>query len=135
MKIFSQLVLTAILATGCAHAQKVERSSSIGYPTVAAALADLKSNPNASVREQEGWTIIRVQEGEKQSAIWSFSPIGYPAYPAAVKRTIYEQDGVVMMKTNALCQASKVECDKLMEQFNELEQRIRDRMQNPRSGT
>ena len=103
-----------------------ERTSSIGYSTVAAALEELSSDPRANVREQDGWTIIEVREAEKRSAVWSFTPSDHPAHPCAVKRTVYEENGAVMLRTNALCQGTKKECDRLMEQFRELEQRIRE---------
>lgn len=105
------------------------KSNPIGYSTVSGALTALTLNPEAVVKVQEGWTIVEVRKSKEQS-LWSFTPPGHPAHPAVVKRTVYEKDGSVMMQTNALCEASKRECDKLMRGFAELEQQIRDRMKS-----
>lgn len=134
MKIQCLLPILFVLMAGSVKAADSLRANSIGYASVAEALADLESNPAAEIKEQDGWTIVSVQTGDERS-IWSFTPPEHAAHPAAVKRTIYEQDGAVRMRTNALCQASKTECDKLMEQFAELEQKIREHMQGARGGT
>lgn len=133
MRVQHLLPLILALAAGSVIATDGPRTSSIGYASVAEAFEDLKSNPLAEVREQDGWTVVSMQDGEERS-IWSFTPPGHPAHPAAVKRPIYEQDGAVRMRTNALCQASKLECDRLMEEFAELERKIREHMQSAASG-
>lgn len=102
-------------------------ANSIGYPTVAAALADLKGKPEADVRDNNGWTIIGIDTPGEHS-LWSFTPAGHPAHPAVVKRTVYEENGSVMMKTNALCQAQKSACDQLMAEFAELQRKIQGHM-------
>ena len=123
-----------VLALSTAHASEAPESEGIGYPTVAAALEGLKSRPDVTVRDNAGWTIIGVETPQERS-IWSFTPPGHPAHPAAVKRTIYEESGAVMMKTSALCQAEKAACDELMAQFAELQRQIQQRMQAGGSGT
>jgi hypothetical protein len=135
MKSFALSIVLTLAVSSTPIAAASDRQSSIGYASVDAARAALKNDPNAEVREQDGWTIIQTREGEKSMSIWSFSPPSHPAYPAVVKRTIYEEDGSVMMKTNALCQASKSECDKLMAQFAEMERQMRERMQSGDNGT
>jgi hypothetical protein len=122
------LFLTAFLP-GLPTANDGGKSNPIGYSTVSEALTALTLNPEAVVRVQDGWTIVEVRE-EKQQSLWSFTPPDHPAHPAALKRTIYEKDGSVMMQTNALCQASKRECDKLMQEFAELERQIRERIKS-----
>jgi hypothetical protein len=118
----------------CCHAVGAEeRNSSIGYPSVAAAFQALSSDPRAVIRIESGWTIVRVDEGEAGHALWSFTPEDHPAYPAVVKRTIFERDGAVMMDTKALCQSTKVACDKLMAEFRELDAQVREHMR--RGGT
>ncbi|MFP7723830.1 hypothetical protein [Lysobacter sp. A3-1-A15] len=123
-----------ILAFGTAHASEAPEADGIGYPTVAAALEDLKRRPDVSVRDNAGWTIVGIDTPQERS-IWSFTPAGHPAHPAAVKRTIYEESGMVMMKTNALCQAEKAACDDLMAQFADLERELQQRMQGGGGGT
>jgi hypothetical protein len=91
--------------------------SSIGYPTVAAALADLKSRRDVTISTEKGWTIAN---DSASRALWSFSPADYPAYPAAVKRQVIEKDGLVTVEMNILCQAGKAACDDLVRSFNAL---------------
>ena len=135
MKSFALTVILTLTFSGPLIAADNERQSSIGYPSVDAALTALKNDPNAVVREQGGWTIIQTKESDKSMSIWSFSPPSHPAHPAAVKRTVYEKDGAVMMRTNALCQASKAECDKLMAEFADMERQMQERMRSGNNGT
>lgn len=100
----------------------------IGYNSVQEALDALKAKPGVRIRQQQGWTIISDKESEKVSALWSFSPEGYPAYPAAVKRITYEKDGEVYIEMKVLCQAPKEPCDALVRDFQALNDRIKAEM-------
>jgi hypothetical protein len=103
------------------------RSSGIGYPSVAAALADLHSKPEVIFREEGGWVIA---EDRSHYTLWSFATEGDPAYPSAVKRTaVQEAGGNVTMNMNILCEATQSACDKLAEDFNALNERARDSLQ------
>jgi hypothetical protein len=127
------LIVAGLLANG-ALAQPTEGSSasaqnqpsSIGYPTVAAALEALRSQSGSTVSLQGGWTIISVTS---EQTLWSFTPANHPAHPAAVKRKIVERDGAVGVHMTALCQAEKAACDKLIEEFQQLNNRIREQAQ------
>jgi hypothetical protein len=94
-------------------------SQSIGYPTVQAALEALRKDPDAKISEQAGWTIVQQTAG-KNFVLWSFTPSSYPAYPAAIKRVIIEKEGGMHLEMQALCQASKEACDRLIEEFKAL---------------
>lgn len=101
--------------------------STIGYETVAEALAALKAKPGAEVSETpDGWTVIR--DG---SALWSFTPDGHAAHPSAVKREPVTSDGKTVLNMTVLCQAEKIPCDDLVREFTrmneELTQRVRDK--------
>jgi hypothetical protein len=99
-------------------------SSGIGYPSVAAALRDLHSKPDVIFREEGGWIIA---EDRSHYTLWSFATESDPAYPSAVKRTaVQEAGGSVTMNMNILCEAKQDACDKLMANFNELNERARD---------
>jgi hypothetical protein len=138
----NQLVLFAfwLLATGTACAQALsplEESPSavdkLGYPTVAAALEGLKARPGVSVTttKPDGW-IIATEPTTK--ALWSFTPEGHYAYPAVVRREVKQREGgEVYVEMIALCQAAKEPCDRLIREFQELNDRIRANMQ--RGGT
>ena len=132
------LVVLALAASGsAAFAQSVpapvEESASgaekRGYKTVATALEGLKSTPGVSVTvtQPDGWTIA-VEPTTK--AIWSFTPANHYAYPAVVRREIKERDGGVYVEMVALCQAEKVPCDKLIREFQLLNQRMSESIRN-----
>jgi hypothetical protein len=101
-----------------------KRSSGIGYPSVAAALADLHSKPEVIFREEAGWIIA---EDRSHYTLWSFATEGDPAYPSAVKRTaVQEAGGNVTMNMNILCESTQDACDKMVANFNELNERARE---------
>lgn len=122
-----------VLTSGVAHSSEVKYSndpsdgSGIGYESVSEALSALKQKESGNVRIQQGWTIINEKN---KSSVWSFTPEGHPAHPAAVKRTTFEEDGAVYIKMAILCQSTKLECDKLVEQFQELNERVKQEMQH-----
>jgi hypothetical protein len=104
------------------------KSSGIGYPTVTAALADLHSKPEVIFREEGGWIIA---EDRSHYTLWSFATEGDPAYPSAVKRTaVQESGGSVTVNMNILCESTQDACDKLVANFNELNERARDSLKN-----
>lgn len=108
-----------VLATN-ALGQQAEPERGIGYPSVAAALEALKARGDVQISDHGGWTVVN---DPKEGALWSFTPPGHPAHPAAVKRKVVERDGQAWIDMRALCQADKTTCDKLMEEFNALNQR------------
>lgn len=98
-----------------------QTDAGIGYQSVAAALDALKSRSDVTIFERDGWTII---EDDAAGTLWSFTPASHPAHPAAVKRTVVQEDGQVFIDTKGLCQAEKTECDRLMVQVHELNELI-----------
>lgn len=82
-----RLIALLVLALGNAHATDAPEAEGIGFPTVAAALEALRGRPDVSIRDNAGWIIVGVDTPEERS-IWSFTPSGHPAHPAAVKRTV-----------------------------------------------
>ncbi len=99
------------------------RVSSIGYPSVAAALADLHSRTDVKFSESNGWTIA---EDKSHFTLWSFAPAGDPAYPSAVKRTAVKGDKGVSMNMNVLCESTQEACDRLVADFEALNRRLQD---------
>jgi|SRR5271154_3243898 len=99
------------------------RASSIGYPSVAAALADLHSRIDVKFSESNGWTIA---EDKSHFTLWSFAPAGDPAYPSAVKRTAVKGDKGVSMNMNVLCESTQEACDRLVADFEALNRRLQD---------
>lgn len=108
------------------------QSQGVGFNSVAAALAALRAKPSASVSVQGGWTII--QDSQTQS-LWSFTPEGHPAHPAVVKRATVSKDGAIYIQMTALCEATKSACDKLMQEFAELNKSIAASMKKQSAST
>lgn len=88
--------------------------SQVGYDTVAAAMADLRSNRNVVFTTENGWLIAT---SEADYTIWSFSPKGYAAYPAVVKRQVISRAVGSKIEMSVLCEASKRACDDLVRTF------------------
>lgn len=94
-----------------------DRTSTIGYPSVEAALAALHSKAGVKFTTQNGWTVA---EDASTNTFWSFPPPGNPAYPSAVKRQLIDQDGGVSLQMTVHCDATKSACDDLVRSFQEL---------------
>src|SRR5262245_19370595 len=107
------------------QASGTSKKSSIDYPSVAAALGALKARTDVKISIEGGWTIVNDQA---TSTLWSFTPQNHPAYPAAVKRTVVERDGAVYIEMSGLCEATKSACDKLMAEFQALNDKMREAM-------
>lgn len=102
-------------------------ASSIGYPSVAAALADLHSRAEVKFSIQNGWTIA---EDRSHFSFWSFPPEGDPAYPSAVKRIMVQTGAGINLEMRVLCQSTQAACDKLVADFNALNDRMRNSFKN-----
>lgn len=101
--------------------------SSLGYQTVAEALESLKVKPgvNVTVTQPDGWIIVN--DAAPSNAIWSFTPTTHYAYPAVVRRAIKRQpNGNVGVEMVALCQAEKQACDRLIREFQQLNEQMRE---------
>lgn len=67
--------------------------------------------------------IIEDVEGSNR-VLWSFTPETHPAHPTAIKRKIVEKEGTIYIQMTALCEAKKAACDKLIGQFENLNEKI-----------
>jgi len=106
-----------------------EDHSTIGYPSVKAALAALHAKPTVEFRVQDGWIIASEKEATTFD-IWSFPPEGHAAYPAAVKRTLSQKDNATWIEMSVHCEASKVACDNLVKEFQQLNDRFRESLRS-----
>lgn len=100
--------------------------STIGYPSVAEALSTLQAREDVFISVEDGWTIITESGG---LTIWSFSPPDQPAYPAVARRVFYQEEGAWFIKMDVRCEASKVACDQLQQDFEALNQSMREAME------
>lgn len=124
------MLLAAILVAGSFARAIAQDSGSlaevsespIGYPSVAAALADLQTRSDVQTSVQGGWTII-VQP--RPRTLWSFPYAKHPAHPAAVRREVVTgPGGKVYVKMQVLCEASKSACDDLVRSFQAMNKEI-----------
>jgi hypothetical protein len=104
--------------------------SGSGYKTVADALAGLKQRPGAvvEVTKPDGWTVVTLPE--PQYELWSFTPPGHYAHPAAVRRAVKQNSRGTYVEMTALCEADKASCDRLMREFQALNQKMREDVQH-----
>ena len=100
-----------------------QQSESSTAPTVAATLEALRSRASVQISIKEGWTIVSEPETQTQ---WIFTPPGHPAHPAAIKRTFFKHDGGVHIGMSAMCQAEKAACDRLISEFQVLNEKLRE---------
>jgi hypothetical protein len=103
--------------------------SPIGYPSVQAALEALRARSDVKVTEQDEWIIIN---DPVSTTLWSFTPMNHPAHPAVIKRSVVENNGGTYLDMKGLCQAEKAACDKLMEEFKEMNEKMRAYMEASR---
>ncbi|HEY9041276.1 MAG TPA: hypothetical protein VIN66_03765 [Rheinheimera sp.] len=123
-----KIIPLAFLSISIAFSAFASESSSIGYKTVELALNALKNKEGTNLSVQDGWTIIEDKE-ESNLVLWSFTPDSHPAHPAAIKRKVVEKNQKIYIQMSALCQAKQEDCDKLMQEFEQLNQNI---MKGPR---
>lgn len=113
----TRALLALLVGSTCAvHAQPATElpeadASTIGYPTVQAALEALQNKTGVTFRTQDGW---RIAQDDEELAVYMFTPRDHPAYPTVIKRSVFNRDGSSYIGTNALCEASKTVCDALM---------------------
>ena len=98
---------------------------SVGYPTVAAALSDLKARKDVTISESDGWTVV---SDAADGIVWSFAPQSHPAYPAVVKREIVQTGKSVSIGMSVLCEAAKGPCEELEQSFTRTNEQIRQRL-------
>ncbi len=101
-------------------------TSTIGYASVADALATVQARDDVKVEVQQGWTIVTEVDG---FTTWSFTPLGHPAYPAVAKRVLYQENGIWYVKMDVKCEAEKTACDQFVHDFEILNEQMRKFME------
>jgi UDP-N-acetylglucosamine enolpyruvyl transferase len=117
----SCLPLAALMAFPLATA------GNIGYASPDAALAALRDMPDTTIREENDWLVAH---DKANATLWSITTDKHPAHPTAVKRTLTQHDGAVVIKTNVMCGAQKDVCDKVVQQFEQINDGLRQAMQD-----
>ena len=63
------------------------------------------------------------------SAQWSFTPPGHYAHPAVVQRLLKKRpNGDMYIEMSVFCESAKAACDRLNEEFTELNRQMREQM-------
>jgi hypothetical protein len=75
------------------------------------------------ISTESGWTVI---EDQSTLSVWSFTPSGHPAFPAAVHRQVIQEGNNLFVKMNVLCEAPKAACDTMVAEFQKLNGQVRD---------
>jgi hypothetical protein len=119
------LLPALLLITAPAYA---DDGPSIGFATVADALASLSEDPAVELGEEAGWTVADTMEGDKL-VLWTFTSAEHEAHPSAVKRIMHQQEGSWHLEMQVLCEAETNVCDALVAEFQELNSDMQRRVQ------
>lgn len=125
-------VMLGLLLASCRQSDAPSKDEAsfgqIGYPTAAAALEGLRARRDVKFTTQQGWTVVTENGG---LTIWTFAPPGHPAHPAVAKRYLTQNDDDSWdMTTLILCGATKTACDKLRDEYAELDVRMRQELED-----
>ena len=119
------ICVAAISGLAPAHAQiktNAGAESAIQYVSPAAALADLRAKNGVIFSKNADWLIAKDTDG----ANWSFTPANHPAHPSIGRRRIVEDNGRFYVQTSLMCHAAKPACDKLHQDYVELDRRMNE---------
>lgn len=120
------MMMVAFVGCGSPSPSAQNTGTAIEYATPQAALSALRANPRVEIRENQGWVTAT---DNASSTVWMFPPSTHPAAPAAVKRTLVEQDGKIVVFMSMLCRGPRADCDRLVAEMQQLTERMRDAMQ------
>jgi hypothetical protein len=121
------ILIYASLALAQESAGEYELSPTpIGYASVQLAFDALSADPDASKSEYEGWTLFK-QKADGMYILWSFTHPDHPVHPSAVRREIVKKDDEVFISMAVLCHSSRFDCDQLIEQFQQINARIKQK--------
>jgi len=125
----SRLLPALILSVMWWTAASTASAQSIGYPSVAAAYADLVGRPGASVYAAGEFVVVTESSG---LVVWTFTQPPHPAHPAVARRAIVERNGAIFVDMAILCEAARRPCDRLVRDFEELNEQMRQAIINGR---
>jgi hypothetical protein len=126
MRALAALILAAVLANSAVAQDTPGKSTSDReYATVALALEALRAKSGVKISDLSGWTVI---EDRSTLSLWSFTPPGHPAHPAAIQRKVIQEGNNILVKMHVLCEAPKPACDKVVADFQSLNQQVRKDM-------
>src|ERR1700722_16525084 len=105
MRVLSALMLSAVFANmAVAQDATGKATPDREYPTVASALGSMRAKSGVKTSVQSGWTVI---EDPSTLSLWSFTPRGHAAYPAAVHRMVVREGNDIFVHSKILCEGPK----------------------------
>ncbi|MEO7336734.1 MAG: hypothetical protein ABIV63_09140 [Caldimonas sp.] len=96
----------------------------IEFRSVAQARSALEAEDGKTtiVTHPDEWVVVTEPAAAAQ---WSFTPPGYYAYPAVVRRIILRgPNRAVSVDTSSLCEAPAEACERLLKEFESMNERI-----------
>ncbi len=131
--VLSSLLLIALLASKAAYADEVNNGEvgeaanldTMNTATVAEILTELKKDPARIFAEHSGW-IVAEKSISGGAELWSFTPLGHDAYPAAVQRLITDADQGqgLAIEMNIQCDATPEACQSLENLFSVMNENL-----------
>jgi len=118
-------IVAAVLTAGVAKGQSDD--SGIGYPSPGAAMEALHARPDVIFSVQNGWIIASDRTNQ---TVWSFSPVGDPAFPTAVKREVVQSGDNFYVVTKIMCRGTQAACDAVSAEFHALNQAAKQNLQS-----
>ncbi|ARN22901.1 hypothetical protein [Piscinibacter gummiphilus] len=131
---FARALLSAFACT-TAHAADTpppaNMSVEIAYPSPQAALEALRAKPGVTVREENGWFVLKEPGGV---SFWSITQSTHPAHPTAVRRTLVQDAEGIRMVMRVQCGAPKETCDRVAHQFQQGDARLVEQLRRAAKG-
>jgi hypothetical protein len=123
-RLLAALALTIVI-TDIAAAQDATGKTTPDreYATAASALEAMRAKSGVKTSVQSGWTVI---EDQSTLSVWSFTPPGHPAHPAAIRRKVVQEGNNLFVQMNVLCEAPKPACDAMVMEFEKLNGQVRE---------
>ena len=127
--LLSFFFVTSACATQAAshHADEGGLSESpavnIPYESPAAALSALRLRRDIVETENGEWWILN---DSAENSLWSITKPGHFAHPTAVLRRTFEHNGQVFIGMDVKCGSSKANCDRVVQQYIELNNKIKN---------
>lgn len=126
---FSNKYMALLVLLTASPAALAASEKSIGYDSVGEAYEALRKDPGTEVTVQKGWPLAsQIVNGNR--VLWTFTPKDHAAFPAAIRREIAEKDGALVIEMTTLCEAAKADCDRLIEDFESLNKKVKRAMES-----
>ena len=119
------LALAAAVAMWPA-ASKADQVCSRSFARQADLLDEMRGNPDIQPLGERGTVAGFVDQGAM--AVWLFTMPGHAAHPAVVCSRVVEQGEDLRMRTEASCHGSARDCNRLVAEFQSMNDRLRQRL-------